>query len=110
MLNVGVFSNEICSLYKIREHGLQVREPARVYPSKPTCASGQNFGSVRWRDCSAAVWLFGCGIVASIITFCIEILVQFKLTPELRERLKQIKQLNCGPVLNDDPDEESIDY
>lgn len=77
---------------KVHEHGLQSRERSRVYPSKPTCAAGQNAESVRWRDCYAAAMLLGTGMVFSILTFCVEKLIKFKLTAELREK---IRRSNC---------------
>lgn len=88
---------------KVREHGMQTRERSRVYPSKPTCASGQNFGSVRWRDCNAAVWILGCGVFISFITFGLEATVKSKLTAELRSK---IKQSNCFIALNGGADDD----
>lgn len=77
---------------KIREHGLQQRERSRVYPDKPTCASGGNFGSVRWIDCYASVMILGCGGILSLITFGVEIVVKSKLTGTFRNK---IRRLNC---------------
>lgn len=81
---------------KIREHGLQIRERSRIYPNKPTCNGGQNFGSVRWRDCYAAVLILGCGLVMSIVTFCVEALLKCKLDPNIRRKMDK---LSCLPVL-----------
>lgn len=85
------------SLLKIREHGLQMRERSRIYPNKPICSVGQNFGSVRWQDCYAAVLILGCGLFISIFTFSVETLLKFKLNANIR---KQLVKLNCFRVLD----------
>lgn len=94
-------------MLKIREHGLQQRERSRVYPNKPSCASGQNFGSVRWRDCYAAVLILGCGIIISISTFSVEAIVKFQLKAGLRERIRQLKY--CSSLLSSIMEDEEID-
>lgn len=58
---------------KIREHGIQSRERARVYVNKPQCGSdGKSFGSVRLLDCYAALLIFVYGLGASFLIFCLE--------------------------------------
>lgn len=90
---------------KVREHGLQVRERSRVYPSKPTCAGGQNADSVRWRDCYSAALILGVGSFVSIITFCVEKLVKAKLGDELRERIRRSNCISMSKLLGDDKTE-----
>lgn len=58
---------------KVREHGIQLRERARVYTDRPKCnADGKNFDSVRLIDCYAAFVLFGYGAGASILLLVVE--------------------------------------
>lgn len=83
---------------KIREHGIQARERGRIYSSKPTCASGQNFGSVRLIDCYASLLILGCGFIISAIIYCIETVVNSKLTKIL---LKNVI-LKCKEIRRDE--------
>lgn len=65
---------------KIREHGIQSRERARVYRSKPKCTSdGKNFGSVRLIDCYAAILIFVYGFFAALFVFGAEMFMKYKL-------------------------------
>lgn len=69
-----------CSAFKIREHGIQTREIARVFSTKPKCSSdGKNFGSVRLIDCYAALMILVYGLFASILILFVEKFIKFKL-------------------------------
>lgn len=64
---------------KIREHGIQSRERARIYKLRPKCDSNsKNFSSIRINDCYSAFLVFAYGIFASFVLFCGENLMQFK--------------------------------
>ncbi|XP_055295192.1 uncharacterized protein LOC129564964 [Sitodiplosis mosellana] len=79
------------SIFKIREHGIQSRERARVYPNRPTCASdGQNFGSVRLTDCFPVLLIFVYGFLTSFLLFCIETFFGAKLFVDCPAKIKQI--------------------
>lgn len=66
---------------KIREHGIQTRERARIYKMRPKCDSdGKNFGSVRLIDCYAALLILVYGFVASFAIFCVEKFIKSKLS------------------------------
>lgn len=76
---------------KIREHGIQTRERARVYKNRPMCGSdGKSFGSVRLIDCYAALLIFVYGSCASILLFCIEKFVRSNMLNNWSTRIKQI--------------------
>lgn len=78
-----------CSVLRIREHGIQLRERARVTISKPKCNSdGKNFGSVRLIDCYAALMVLVYGFLASLIFFGAEILTLTKINEMCRLKLK----------------------
>lgn len=68
------------SVMKLREHGIQSRERARIYKVRPKCNSdGKNFGSVRLIDCRATLFILGYGFIASFIIFCAEKCIKSKL-------------------------------
>lgn len=63
------------SLFKIREHGIQSREIAKMYKKKPICTDGgTSFQSVRFIDCSMLVQFLGTGLAAAITVFAVEML------------------------------------
>lgn len=65
-----------CSVFKIREHGIQARENLKIYAKRPQCsASGSSFGSVRFTECSPIVLVLVYGFAASIILLVLELLV-----------------------------------
>lgn len=68
------------SIMKIREHGVQTRERARIYRTRPKCefSDGKNFGSVRVIDCYAAVLMFAYGLLLSFFIFCCEVFMRSK--------------------------------
>lgn len=90
---------------KIREHGLQQRERGRVYPGRPKCEGGQNFGSVRWQDCSAAVMILVCGLIISIVTFSVESLTNLLIKARAK---KNGKLFWCGEYQHKQGTPESI--
>lgn len=69
----------LSSVFKIREHGLQMRETLKIYDSRPTCDSGgSTFGSVRLSECYAVLLVFFYGAVASVIIVLCEFLWKHK--------------------------------
>ncbi|XP_031617482.1 glutamate receptor 3-like [Contarinia nasturtii] len=77
------------NMMKIREHGIQLRERARVYRNKPKCDSnGKNFGSVRLIDCKAVFLILAYGFLASIVIFCAEKFFQSKLNEIFVQKVK----------------------
>lgn len=74
---------------KIREHGIQSRERARVIVLKPKCSSdGKNFGSVRLIDCYAALMILVYGLVTSLLIFAVEIFTRLKIRKFLQMKAK----------------------
>lgn len=75
-----------CSLFKIREHGITMREHLKIYSKKPVCtAGGQSFQSVRLIDCYMVLQVLGCGFVGAIFVLLLELLIH-----------KRAKK--CGPL------------
>lgn len=65
----------IFSVFKIREHGIQMRENLKIYDTRPKCDSiGSSFVSVRLNDCYAVVLAFAYGVIASISIMICEII------------------------------------
>lgn len=82
-----------CSALKIREHGIQSRERARMMTSKPKCdTDGKNFGSVRLIDCFAALMVLVYGLFASLLIFGAEILAMTKINKMCRLKPKIHKE------------------
>lgn len=78
-----------CSALRIREHGIQMRERARVMIDKPKCTSdGKNFGSVRLIDCYAALMALIYGIFATFLIFGVEILTMSKINKVFRMKFE----------------------
>lgn len=64
------------SFFKLREHGLQGREVALMYPKKPICVTGgSSFQSVRLVDCYIVLQVLGAGCIVAIIIFLLELLL-----------------------------------
>lgn len=65
-----------CSLFRLREHGVQMREFHRVYTNKPICtAGGQSFQSVRLVDCYMVLQVLGCGCAGALFVLALEMLI-----------------------------------
>lgn len=62
-----------CSIFKIREHGIQDRLNHKIYPKRPLCeGSSQNFDSVRLSDFYPALLVFLYGVLLSIFFLVVE--------------------------------------
>lgn len=56
-----------------REVGLMNREERKWFPQKPKCEAGVGgFVSIGLTECRYALLMFGFGILAGVITFCLE--------------------------------------
>lgn len=74
------FVSALCSLLRIRELGIQSRENAKLYATKPTCGTeGQNFGSVRLIDCYAVWLVLGYGCATSLMILILEFITKKKM-------------------------------
>lgn len=76
-----------CSLFKIREHGIQSREIRKYFRNRPICSSqGQNYDSVRLIDCYAALLILAYGCALSLMLLLAEKLHVKLMQKKLRER------------------------
>lgn len=90
-----LFSFHVCSdhrMMRMREHGLQERENARLYTQKPKCGgSGANFVTASLVDTKPAMLVLVWGMLFSISMFGIEILYT-----KLRKPMAHIQEHHSG--------------
>lgn len=89
-------------MMRMREHGLQERENARLYTQKPKCGgSGGNFVTASLVDTKPAMLVLAWGMLFSFIMFGIEMLiVHFKRktsthTPNNKNDMNRIRSRIC---------------